>query len=140
MSVQTILKANGRDINNYNYLSLNGTSKTHAVLNALQKSNTDTVVLATDNDNAGKEARNALRTMISDFDKNIKVVDYVPQNQKDWNAELVANVQNEEQKLQHQNLKPSLSEKISDCQRKADNLNQSIEKKQQHNKDLGVEL
>ena len=140
MSVQTILKANGRDINNYNYLSLNGTSKTHAVLNALQKSNTDTVVLATDNDNAGKEARNALRTMISDFDKNIKVVDYVPQNQKDWNAELVANVQNEEQKLQNQNLKPSLSEKISDCQRKADNLNQSIEKKQQHNKDLGVEL
>lgn len=137
MSVQTILKANGRDINKYNYLSLNGTTKTHAVINALQNSNTNTVVLATDNDNAGKEARNTLRAMISDFNKDIKVIDYVPQNEKDWNAELVANVQLEEQKQQQQDSKSSLSAKISNCQQKADNLNKALDKvpqqKNEHN-------
>ncbi len=132
MSVQTILKANGRDINKYNYLSLNGTTKTHAVINALQNSNTDTVVLATDNDNAGKEARNTLRALISDFNTNIKVIDYVPQNEKDWNAELVANVQRETAALSES--KQKLSDKISDCQNKADIQNKSLE----HNKQQAI--
>jgi hypothetical protein len=127
MSLQTILKANGRDINKYNYLSTNGTAKTNAVINALQNSQTDTVVLATDNDNAGKKARIALRELISDFDKNIKVIDYVPQNEKDWNAELVTNIEREKINQDKHSEKTSLSEKISECQQKADNQNKMID-------------
>lgn len=130
MSVQTILKANGRDLNNYNYLSLNGTGKTHAVLNALQSSTTSTVVLATDNDKAGSEARAELRELASNYDNSIKFIDYIPKHEKDWNAELVSNVQFEaktNQQLQ------SLSDKISDSQNKAHQHNKTIEQsKQQH--------
>lgn len=125
MSVQTILKANGRNLNNYNYLSLNGVSKTHAVLNALQSSNTDTVILATDNDKAGEQARTELKELASKFDENIKFIDYVPKNEKDWNAELVSNVQRETNTLSNQ--KEKLSEKITDCQNKADEHNKMIE-------------
>lgn len=125
MSVQTILKANGRNLNNYNYLSLNGVSKTHAILNALQSSNTDTVILATDNDKSGEQARSELRELASKFDKNIKFINYVPKNEKDWNAELVSNVQRETTTLSNQ--KEKLSEKITDCQNKADEHNKMIE-------------
>ena len=124
MSVQTILKANGRDLNNYNYLSLNGTGKTHAILNALQNSKTETVVLATDNDTAGAIARAELKELAGDFDKDIKFVDFIPKSEKDWNAELVANVQRELTNLQS---KKSLSDKISECQDKANTQNKSIE-------------
>lgn len=137
MSVQTILKSKGRDFNNYNYLSTNGTTKTHAVINALKSSNTDKVILATDNDNAGKEARNALRALISEFDKNIQIVDFVPQNEKDWNAELVANVLKEEQR---QNKGTSLSDKISECQHKADIQNQNLSPAQSKAKDKKPDL
>lgn len=125
MSVQTILKANGRNLNNYNYLSLNGVSKTHAVINALQSSNTDTVILATDNDKAGERARTELRELASNFDKNIKFVDFVPKNEKDWNAELVSNIQRETTALD--NSKQRLSEKITDCQNKAAAHNKVID-------------
>lgn len=131
MSVQTILKSKGRDLNNYNYLSTNGTTKTHAVINALKSSNTDKVILAMDNDEAGIKARNDLRALISDFDKNIQIIDFVPQNEKDWNAELVANVLKEEQK---QNKGTSLSDKISECQHKADLQNQNHSPAQNLNK------
>lgn len=125
MSVQTILKANGRNLNNYNYLSLNGTAKTHAILNALQRSNTETVILATDNDKAGEKARTELRALASKFDENIKFVDFIP-NEKDWNAELIANVQSEP--AEHINSeKGSLAEKIAACQNKANNLNKNFE-------------
>ncbi len=127
MSVQTILKANGRDLNNYNYLSLNGVSKTHAILNALQNSNTDTVILATDNDRAGEQARSELRELASKFDKNIKFVDYVPKSEKDWNAELVSNVQRETTALSQSNSKQKLSDKIVDCQNKANEHNKMID-------------
>ena len=130
MSVQTILKANGRDLNNYNYLSLNGTGKTHAILNALQNSKTETVVLATDNDTAGAIARAELKELAGDFDKDIKFVDFIPKSEKDWNAELVANVQRE---LTNSQSKKSLSDKISECQEKANTQNKSIELNKQQN-------
>lgn len=132
MSVQTILKANGRDLNNYNYLSLNGSTKTHAILNALQNSNTDTVVIATDNDKAGEIARSELKELASKHDKNIRFIDYIPKNEKDWNAELVANVQREAATLSDS--KQKLSDKISDCQNKANNQNKSLE----HNKQQAI--
>lgn len=130
MSVQTILKANGRDLNNYNYLSLNGTGKTHAILNALQNSKTETVVLATDNDTAGAIARAELKELAGDFDKDIKFVDFIPKSEKDWNAELVANVQRE---LTNSHSKKTLSDKISECQDKANVQNKSIELNKQQN-------
>ena len=132
MSVQTILKANGRDLNNYNFLSLNGNTKTHAILNALQNSNTDTIVLATDNDKAGEIARLEIRELADKHDKNIQFIDYIPKNEKDWNAELVANVQREAAALSDS--KQKLSDKISDCQSKADNQNKSLE----HNKQQAI--
>ncbi len=98
MSVQTIMKAHGRDLSKYNYLSLNGSTKIRAVINALQSSKTDTVILATDNDTAGKIARDSLRDLISEYSPDIKVEDYVPTHEKDWNAELVATVLSEEHK------------------------------------------
>lgn len=137
MSVQTILKSKGRDLNNYNYLSTNGTTKTHAVINALKSSNTEKVILATDNDNAGREARNTLRALISEFDKNIQIVDFVPQNEKDWNAELVANVLKEEQQ---QSKDTSLADKISECQHKADLQNQNLSPTQSKTKDKKPDL
>lgn len=137
MSVQTILKSKGRDLKNYNYLSTNGTFKTHAVINALQSSNTDKVILATDNDEAGEKARNALRALISEFNSNIQIVDFVPQNEKDWNAELVANVLQEERQ---QDNKTSLSDKISECQHKADIQNQNISHNQNKAKDKKPDL
>lgn len=137
MSVQTILKSKGRDLNNYNYLSTNGTTKTHAVINALQSSNTDKVILATDNDKAGREARSALRALVSEFDSNIQIVDFVPQNEKDWNAELVANVLQEEHQ---QDNKTSLSDKISECQHKADIQNQNLSLNQNKTKDKKPDL
>ena len=127
MSVQTILKANGRDLNNYNYLSLNGVTKTHAILNALHSSNTDTVILATDNDRAGEQARSELRELASKFDENIKFIDYVPKNEKDWNAELVSNVKRETTALSQSNSKQKLSDKIVDCQNKANEHNKMID-------------
>lgn len=127
MSVQTILKANGRNLNDYNYLSLNGTTKTHAILNALQSSSTDTVILATDNDKAGELARSQLRELASKFDGNIKFVDYVPKSEKDWNAELVSNVQRETAALSQSNSKQKLSDKIVDCQNKANEHNKMID-------------
>lgn len=131
MSVQTILKANGRDLNNYNYLSLNGAGKTHAILNALQNCKTDTVVLATDNDTAGAQARAELRELSGNFDKDIKFVDFIPKSKNDWNAELIANVQRETSAISQS--KKSLSDKISECQNKANAQNKSIEINKQQN-------
>ena len=124
MSIQTILKANGRDPNNYNYLSMNGNTKTHSLINALNSSNTETIVLATDNDKAGELARNDLRAIVAKIDSSIKCIDYIPKHEKDWNAELVANVQRETSaiKSNHQ----SLSDRISDSQNKANKRNQGL--------------
>ena len=128
MSVQTILKANGRDINNYNYLSLNGSTKVNAINNALAQSTTESVVIAVDNDKAGKIASEALKSIISEYDeKNIKVIDYLPKNEKDWNAELVSNVQRENTALSQSNSKQKLSDKIEDCQNKANEHNKMID-------------
>lgn len=117
MSVQTILKAHGRDLSSYNYLSLNGSTKVNAIINALQSSQTDMVVLATDNDTAGRLARDTLRELISEYDSRIKVEDYVPPHEKDWNAELVATVLAEEQKKTPE--EPSLADKVSSGQSRA---------------------
>lgn len=117
MSVQTILKAHGRDLSSYNYLSLNGSTKVNAIINALQSSQTDMVILATDNDTAGRLARDTLRDLISEYDSGIKVEDYVPPHEKDWNAELVSTILAEEQKKTPE--KTSLSDKISSGQSRA---------------------
>lgn len=117
MSLQTIFKAHGRDLSSYNYLSLNGSTKINAIINALQSSQTDMVVLATDNDTAGRLARDTLRDLISEYDSGIKVEDYVPPHEKDWNAELVAKVLTEEQKKTSE--QPSLADKVSSGQSRA---------------------
>ena len=65
MSVQTILQAHGRDLNNYNYLSLNGTTKVNALHNALSQSETSSVIIAVDNDSAGRVALDPARVVIA---------------------------------------------------------------------------
>lgn len=141
MSVQTILQAKGRDLKGYNYLSLNGSTKTHAVLNALKNSPTDTVILATDNDNAGKMARIELQQLISEYDKNIKTIEFVPQNEKDWNAELVSNVLKEQSS--NQDIQPSLSDTKMSCEKMSEAHNQNLEHKTEkdlkHNQDVNLD-
>lgn len=141
MSVQTILQAKGRDLKEYNYLSLNGATKTNAVLNALKNSPTDTVILATDNDNAGKKARIELQQLISEYDKNIKTIEFVSQNEKDWNAELVANVLNEQKP--NQDTQPSLSDTKLSCEKMSEAHNQNLEHKTEkdlkHNQDVNLD-
>lgn len=141
MSVQTILQAKGRDLKGYNYLSLNGATKTNAILNALKNSPTDTVILATDNDNAGKKARIELQQLISEYDKNIKTIEFVPQNEKDWNAELVANVLKEQNP--NQDTQPSLSDTKMSCEKMSEAHNQNLEHKTEkdlkHNQDVNLD-
>lgn len=141
MSVQTILQAKGRDLKGYNYLSLNGVTKTKAVLNALKNSPTDTVILATDNDIAGENARFELQKLISEYDKNIKAIEFVPQNEKDWNAELVANVLKEQNP--NQDTQPSLSDTKTSCEKMSEAHNQNLEHKTEkdlkHNQDVNLD-
>lgn len=124
MSVQTILQAHGRDLNNYNYLSLNGTTKVNALHNALSQSETSSVIIAVDNDSAGRVALDNIKSIVANTDKDIKVIEYLPKNEKDWNAELVANVEKEKNALN--NDKSSLKDQIINCTHRADELNQNI--------------
>lgn len=82
MSVQTILQAHGRDLNNYNYLSLNGTTKVNALHNALSQSETSSVIIAVDNDSAGRVALDNIKSIVANTDKDIKVIEYLPKNEK----------------------------------------------------------
>lgn len=122
MSVQTILLQNGRSLSDYNYLSLNGTSKVRSILHALKESPVNKVILAVDNDIAGETARLKLRELICDVNPDIQIIDYIPPNEKDWNEELVAQFQSKE--LKQDTLKKGISELQNEATTISEKLNQ----------------
>lgn len=71
---------------NYNYLSLCGTNKIQALFNHLERDkNIDTVMLAFDNDDAGKTALKTAIEGLKERGYNGKVVDFSPPEGNDWN-------------------------------------------------------
>lgn len=125
MSIQTIFKDNGKNIDNYNYLSLNGVAKTNAITNALICSPTEKVILATDNDKAGLQARINLKEAINNINNNIEIVEFIPPNEKDWNAELVAKINQAEKEEKEKPL--SLQVMKEQATATADKLNKERE-------------
>ena len=116
MSVQTILYAKGRDFQKYNYCALSGTEKYEAVKNiVLENPNITNVVLGLDNDNAGITAIDNIKSILP---ANIKVTPFLPQNEKDWNAELQSITYTKEEKT-------SLTDKVSNAIKKASVHNQN---------------
>lgn len=87
MSVMTITKQNGGNYKNFNYLALSGTTKYPAIQNQLkQNPNINKIILALDNDNAGKTACINIQADLKDW--NGKIIEHLPTKAKDWNAQL----------------------------------------------------
>lgn len=83
MSVQSFL-SDKRDYNAYTYLALTGTNKTASLFNALDKNPAlQTVVLALDNDEAGRKATEAVMAELKE--RGISCVDFPAKEGKDWN-------------------------------------------------------
>lgn len=97
MSVMTVMQQHGRDLSRYNYLALAGTQKSGAVRSRLERRmEIQNVVLALDNDQGGLSA---ITDIWEDLDKmgfQGKRIEFLPEKEKDWNAELVA-MQNKSQ-------------------------------------------
>lgn len=89
MSVMSVMKRNGRALNRYNYLSLNGVSKFSAVRNHLTENpEINSIVLAVDNDAGGLSAIEHIKEDLADMGWQGKVIEFLPKHTKDWNAEL----------------------------------------------------
>lgn len=87
MSVMTILKGQGMDPKQYDYLALTGTGKYDLVLRNLQTNPKEKVLLALDNDVAGiKATANILKTL--EEHKLVCDVSYHLPETKDWNEDL----------------------------------------------------
>lgn len=88
MSIMTVLKGQGHDYKEYDYLVLAGTGKYACVANNLLEHPKEKLLLALDNDMAGVKGTAAI---LQDLQKNgirIETTLHMPQ-EKDWNAELV---------------------------------------------------
>lgn len=106
-SYMSILKAHGINHNNYNYNALSATTKIAAVLNNLKAhNNINAVIIALDNDKAGINAGERLKTMLREAGWHGRILKHYPKY-KDWNDELLYS-------------KPSLSERISSADAKKD--------------------
>lgn len=99
MSVMSIMQQAGRDLSNYNYLSLNGVPKYPAVKNhLLEQPEINQVVLAVDNDEAGLNCIENIKDDLAAMNWRGRIIEYLPSHEKDWNAELqrIANEDSEE--------------------------------------------
>lgn len=88
MSVMSILKGQGKDYKEYDYLVLTGTGKFEAVLNHLQEKPREEILLALDNDEAGVKSMNTIASMLAGKGMADKVSLHIPES-KDWNQDLV---------------------------------------------------
>lgn len=82
MSVMSILNAQGKGIENYNYLALSGTGKYEAVKNHIT-AEIEEIMVAADNDKAGRKLVRNLQAEFGDM-----AIPYLPRHAKDWNQEL----------------------------------------------------
>lgn len=89
LSYMSILKAHGKNHNNYNYNALSATTKIAAVLNNLKShNNINSVIIALDNDKAGIKAGERLKTMLREAGWQGEILKHYPKL-KDWNDELL---------------------------------------------------
>lgn len=104
MSVMSFL-ADKRDYNAYCYLALTGTNKTASLFNALKRNpELTTVVLALDNDEAGRKATKEVMDELKE--RGINCVDYPAKEGKDWN-EYISILAERESEKQVENVEES---------------------------------
>ena len=97
MSVMSYL-SDKRDYAGYTYLALTGTNKTQSLFNALDRNpELQTVVLALDNDEAGRKATAELMKQLKE--RGVACVDFPAKEGKDWNdyVKILAERQAQEQ-------------------------------------------
>lgn len=91
MSIMTMLKCNGIDYKNFDYLAIGGmchdTIPYH--FDRLPKGQLKRIYLAVDNDTKGHTARLAYRQKLADLGFDGEVIDKIPKG-KDWNGDLSA--------------------------------------------------
>lgn len=90
MSVMSVLKGQGVDIREYDYLSLNGVGKAEALYQLLREEPKEQILLALDRDLGGvkamKQISETLQTTYGIAGEKISF--HVPPQKKDWNEEL----------------------------------------------------
>ncbi len=92
LSIMTQTKENGKKPKIFNYLSLSGASKITAVeTHVKEHTNIKTVVIALDNDEAGRKNAEKIHTLLEPY--NLKVIDKFPTQGKDWNEELILTIE-----------------------------------------------
>ncbi|MFV0527192.1 MAG: DUF3991 domain-containing protein [Lachnospiraceae bacterium] len=89
MSVMSILKAQGKEYKEYDYLALTGTGKYESLFNHLEERPMEHVLLALDADAAGFETAKKLSSRLLEESK-AQVTFHVPGTAKDWNEQLIA--------------------------------------------------
>lgn len=95
MSIMSIMQDCDRVINSYDYVALSGTGKWEAVLNILSENpNLINLILACDTDAGGFEAMDNIKKSVSEKFPYVKIKDFLPKTEKDWNAQLKFNRKN----------------------------------------------
>jgi hypothetical protein len=107
LSYATNLKKRGVNFKELDFLVLSGVNKTKALHTHLQNNPQITnVVLALDNDEAGRNAAMRTKQEMMESNKNIKVAFDIPKTGKDWNEVICANIKDPPDK-QSKNLEAS---------------------------------
>ena len=93
MSIMSILKGQGRNYKEYDYLPLSGTDKQESLLTLLDKTPKTEVLLALDHDNAGvKRMQQIHDTLIEKYQMQEDQITYHVAEKKDWNEDLIGMV------------------------------------------------
>lgn len=92
MSVMSIMEDCGCQINDYSYLNISGTPKWESINTILTENPLiKNVILACDNDNAGFTAMDNIRKTILKNFPSVKVTNFLPKTENDWNEQLKFN-------------------------------------------------
>ena len=90
MSVMSSIDPQLKDFKDNNYLSINGTNKVIAIFNQLEKHpEINKLLLAFDNDVAGKEACDFVKNKLKEIGWDGDVHPMIPTRAKDWNDQLI---------------------------------------------------
>lgn len=86
-SVMSILHAQGHDFTNYDYYALTGNLKLDGLKSKLINDSYEHVLMATDNDEAGRISINNIKNFLEEKNLNIDFSVHLPAS-KDWNQDL----------------------------------------------------
>ena len=90
MSVMSLVRLGGKDPEKSNYLILNGATKLEPLFYHIQNNpEINRVILALDNDRAGREGVEASRETLVRIGFSGEIFDACPQTTNDWNDELI---------------------------------------------------